>query len=196
MPRKPREEVAGGVHHVYARGVRREPLFLDDEDRAEYLSIWGAVARESGWRCLGYCLMDNHVHHLVETPKPNLGIGMQTAHGRYGRYFNKAYRHVGHVFENRYGATRAKNDGALWYFASYVVLNPVRAGMCDRPEDHPWSSHGAAIGDAPRPTWLDVPRLLEFYDTDGNGSPERYAHIVEMMRLMGAAGFEPATSRV
>jgi putative transposase len=196
MPRKPRELTAGGVYHVFARGNRREAIFLDDSDRRHYLSIWGSVADELGWRCLAYCLMDNHVHHVVETPKPDLDVGLRHAHGAYGRYFNDTHAKVGHVFQGRFGSSLAKRPGAVWYFASYVVLNPVRAGMCGHAEDYGWSSHAAVLGRAPGPRWLDVERLLSFYEIGGAAPLNRYMQIVEAIRVMGAAGFEPATSRV
>ena len=194
MPRKPRELVAGGVYHVFARGNRREPVFLSDDDRRQYLAIWGSVVEELGWHCLAYCLMDNHVHHLVETPETNLSEGVQLAHGSYARYFNETYGKVGHAFQGRFGSTRAKTSGALWYFASYIVLNPVRAGMCTLPAEYVWSSHRAVVGECEPPAWLDVERLLSKYES---AEPlERYVRLTDAVRVMGAAGFEPATSRV
>jgi putative transposase len=194
MPRKPRDWVAGGVYHVFARGNRREPIFLDDDDRRHYLATWGSVAEHLDWRCLAYCLMDNHVHHLVETPAPDLGVGVRLAHGAYGRHFNDTHTKSGHVFQGRFGATRAENPGVLWYFASYIALNPVRAKMCNLPEDYRWSSHAAVLGLVDSPRWLGVARLLALYGPDGPTALERYRQIVETMRVMGAAGFEPATS--
>ena len=184
------------MYHVFARGNRREPLFFDDDDRRRYLDIWGAVVEDLEWRSLAYCLMDNHVHHLVETPNPDLSAGVQLAHGTYGRRFNETHAKTGHLFQGRFGSTRARTDGALWYFASYIALNPVRAEMCELPEQHPWSSHAAALGTADGPPWLDVARLLSFYGAAGALRLQRYQQIVDAMRVMGAAGFEPATSRV
>src|SRR5687768_10363974 len=113
MPRKPREEVAGGVYHVYARGNRREAIFRQDEDRSTYLAMFGTVALELRWRPLAYCLMTNHVHHLIELTHPNLGVGMRDAHAQYARWFNT--RHGtggGHLFEKRFGSSRAASGGA------------------------------------------------------------------------------------
>ena len=196
VPRKPRDLVAGGVYHVFARGNRRAPIFADDNDRQRYLATWGSVAQHLGWRCLAFCLMDNHVHHLVETPNPDLSEGVQLAHGSYAGYFNKLHGGSGHLFQGRFGATRARNDGALWYFAGYVALNPVRAGMCELPEQYAWSSHRAVVDDADRPRWLARDRLLSFYARERPAALERYRDIVDTLRMMGAAGFEPQTSRV
>lgn len=196
MPRKPRELVPGGIYHVFARGNRRQQIFFDDSDRKVYLGCWGAAATELGWRCLAYCLMDNHVHHVVQTPRPNLDEGVQLAHGAYARFLNGTYGRSGHTFQGRFGSTRAATEGVLWYFAAYVVLNPVRAGLCERPEQYRWSSHAAVLGEAPRPAWLDVDGLLSFYEPVGGPPLERYLQITEAVRVMGAAGFVPATSRV
>jgi putative transposase len=196
MPRKPRELKAGGVYHVFARGNRRQAIFLDDDDRRRYLAIWGSVAEDLGWRCLAYCLMDNHVHHVVETPEPNLDIGVRDAHGTYGRLFNELHSKTGHVFQGRFGSTLAQDTGAVLYFVSYVAANPARAGMCDQPEEYRWSSHGAAIGRATPPRWLDTTRLLAFYELDDAAPKDLYVRLVDAARLMGAPGFEPVTSRM
>src|SRR4051812_11647386 len=106
MARKPREEVAGGIHHVYARGNNKQVIYREDADRELYLTLLRLTTLWAEWRCLAYCLMDNHLHLLVETPKPNLGAGVQRLHGLYGRRFNDRYGRSGHVFQGRFGSKR------------------------------------------------------------------------------------------
>jgi putative transposase len=176
MPRKHREEVAGAVVHVFARGNRRQDIFLGDADRGLYLSLLGQVVVRQRWRCLAYCLMDNHVHLLIETPEPNLGAGMQRLHGVYAQTFNKRHGCCGHVFQGRFGANRVKSDAQLWMTARYIALNPVEAGLCARPGDWGWSSHAATLGE-PGPAWLDVRRLLGFFAAWGGDGRARYADL-------------------
>jgi putative transposase len=76
VPRKPREEFPDAVHHAYARGVNRVVIFIDDADRERYLALLGKVVERHGWRCLAFCLMHNHVHLLIQTPKADLGRGL------------------------------------------------------------------------------------------------------------------------
>lgn len=161
VPRKPREEVAGGIHHVYARGNDRGLIYRDDHDRHAYLFLLGRVVARQEWRCLAYCLMDNHVHLLLETPKPNLGEGMQRLHGDYARLYNKSHDRVGHVFQGRYGAVRITSDRQLWTTAGYIARNPVEAGLCADPEDWAWSSFAAAARGG-QPNWLDSARLRRY----------------------------------
>jgi putative transposase len=104
VPRKPRAELAGGVHHVFARGNGRQLIYLDDADRGSYLAMLARAVAHRQWRCLAYCLMDNHVHLLIETPLPNLGAGMQWLHGRFAQQFNERHGRSGHVFQGRYGS--------------------------------------------------------------------------------------------
>src|SRR5439155_27203426 len=102
MPRKPRREEAGAVHHVYARGVNRRVIFVDDSDRERYLELLGYVVGEWRWECFAYCLMPNHVHLLVRTLEPNLGLGMQRIHSLYAQGFNERHGRIGHLFQDRY----------------------------------------------------------------------------------------------
>ena len=174
MPRKPREELAGAVHHVYARGNRQQVIYRDDVDRRRYLWILESVIARQRWRCLAYCLMDNHVHLLVETPKPNLGTGVQRLHGLYAQSFNRRHRQSGHVFQGRFGAVRMKSDAQLLVTARYIARNPVEGGLCAEPGEWPWSSHTTT---AP---WLATDRLLGFFGASGGESRRRYAQFVAL----------------
>lgn len=159
MPRKPREEVEGGVFHVFARGNDRRLIYRDDADREMYLRMLRGTVKQQRWRLLAYCLMENHVHLVVETPQANLAGGMQRMHGLYAREFNARHHRSGHVFQGRYGAVPIKTDEQLAAAAVYVVMNPVEAGLCAHPEDWPWSSHAAVVSGR-RPDWVDDSRLV------------------------------------
>jgi REP element-mobilizing transposase RayT len=160
------------VHHLSARGNRQQSIYLDDHDRVAYLRLLGRVVRDHDWRCLAYCLMDNHVHLLIETPHPNLGIGVQRLHGVYARRFNDRHRHSGHLFQGRYGVVPIKSDEQLYAVVRYLAMNPVAAGLCSRPQDWRWSSCSRP------PAWLDEPRLLEYLGAGGGDARKRYADLI------------------
>ena len=176
VPRKPREEVEGGVYHVFARGNDKGLIYRDDVDRRTYLRMLRATVRHRRWRLLAYCLMDNHVHLLVETPEANLGQGMQWMHGLYAREFKVRHDRSGHVFQGRYKAVRIKTDEQLWTVAVYLAMNPVKAGLCTRADEWRWSSHAATLAGA-GPEWVDVPRLLTHFASAGGGGRRRYAEL-------------------
>jgi putative transposase len=179
MARKPRDEEEGAIHHVYARGVDRMALFRDDVDRRRYLAVLADSVEVFAWSCLSYCLMDTHLHLLIKTAKANLGRGMQRLHGDYGRTFNRRHGRDGHLFQGRYGSTRITSDRQLWTCVVYIALNPVEAGIAQRPEAWPWSSHGVTVADE-APQWLDDAELLAYMSAAiGNGDPRRsYADLV------------------
>jgi len=163
----PRQEAEYAIHHAFARGNRRQELFRDDRDRRIYLETLGCVVRRCSWRCLAYCLMDNHVHLLVETPHPNLGEGMQRLHAPYAKKFNARHGTVGHVFQGRYGTKRIKDDVHLITALRYIARNPVEAGLCGAEGDWPWSSHTMLLaGTAPQ--WLDGARVGEHLSAWGH----------------------------
>lgn len=162
---------------MYARGNRRQPVFVDRGDREAYLTLLGRAVSRMGWRCLAYCLMDNHVHLVVETPQPNLGRGMQWLHGSYARFVNRRHGLSGHLFQGRYGSVRVTDDPQLFQTLRYLALNPVDAGITLRPEDYAWSSHGAVLlGEAP--PFVDVRRLLSYFAALGGDPRARYASFI------------------
>ena len=161
MPRLPRQEVAGGVFHVYARGNDRRDLFLDQLDHERYLRLLARSVHHCRWGLLSYCLMSNHLHLLVETPETNLGKGMQQIHSPYAQAFNKRHGRCGHVFQGRYGAVSVTDDPQLITVVRYIARNPVSGGLAAHPDEWLWSSHRAVKDATVRPDWLAAPRLLE-----------------------------------
>jgi REP element-mobilizing transposase RayT len=161
MGHQPRHEGEDAVHHVYARGNRRQEIFVDDQDRRTYLGMLGSVVRRCRWRCLAFCLMDNHVHLLIETPEANLGLGMQRLHAPYAQAFNRRHKSVGHLFQGRYGAERIHEEAQLIATLRYIALNPVEAGACDDARMWRWSSHAMMLNGMP-PGWLDADRVAEY----------------------------------
>jgi putative transposase len=157
---------------VFARGVDRRAVFFDDDDRRDYLAILGDVVDRMRWHCLAYCLMDNHVHLLIEIDQPNLGRGIQRLHGLYGTTFNERHGRTGHVFQGRYGSTLMTSDAQLWWTISYIAHNPVKAGLCASPAQWQWGSHRCVL-EGGAPPWLSIERLLmAFGGLDGD--PRRH----------------------
>jgi REP element-mobilizing transposase RayT len=174
MARQPRVNVEDGIYQVYARGNGKARLYLDDADRRIYLRILGRTVVQKRWRCLAFCLMNNHVHLLLETPDANLSAGMQRMHGRYAQTFNGRHGRVGHVFQGRFGAIGVRSDEQLIAAAAYIARNPVDAGLCDHPAAWPWSSFGAVL-EGTGPAWLDAPRLLSWFSDDDAAARRHYA---------------------
>jgi putative transposase len=152
MARPHRPLAAGLVYHVTARGNAKAPIFLADADYEVFLSGLAVARRLDGLLCHAYCLMENHSHLLVETPRANLDEAMQRLNGTYAMRFNRNHERNGHVFEGRYGTKLITDDDYALTVVRYVAVNPVRAGLCAAPEEWPWSSYAATAGlVAPQP---------------------------------------------
>jgi hypothetical protein len=106
--------------------------------------------------------MPNHYHLVVETPQPNLSAGMQRLNGRYALQFNWLHGVDGHLFQGRFHSNLVESDRELAAVARYVVLNPVRAGLCDEPDEWLWSSFRACVGAAAKPSFLSLEWLGQF----------------------------------
>ena len=107
MARKVRIQYPGAIYHVMNRGDRREAIFEDDEDRERLLQTLTQACQKTGWQVHAYCLMRNHFHLVVETPQPNLVVGMKWLLGTYTMRFNRRHREFGHLFECPSECTRS-----------------------------------------------------------------------------------------
>jgi putative transposase len=144
MARKPRYYLAGVPCHVIQRGNNREKCFFGEDDYRHYLDCLREACAKYGCVVHAYVLMPNHVH-LLMTPKKRDGVSrvMQSVGRRYVQYVNAARGRTGTLWEGRHKASLIDSEKYLLTCARYIELNPVRAGMVDRPADYPWSSHRA-----------------------------------------------------
>jgi putative transposase len=156
MARPLRLEFAGAVYHVTSRGNRREAIYLDDDDRREWLAVLALVCDRFNWVVHAYCQMTNHYHLVVETVEGNLSAGMRQLNGIYTQRFNRRYRMSGHLFQGRYKAIFLQKEAHLLELSRYVVLNPVRVQMVQLPEEWPCSSYRLVLNDKLAPEWLDT----------------------------------------
>jgi REP element-mobilizing transposase RayT len=182
MPRRARIEVAGATYHVTARGNDGMPIFRDENDRAHLLGLLAGTVRDRRWVCLAYCLMENHYHLVVRTPEPNLSSGMRFVQTRYAKRFNSRHGRRGHVFGDRFHDRRVDDEAHLLTAAAYVVLNPVRAGLVDRPGDWPWSSYGVTV-EGDDSGIVDTNAVLELLSADLDRARDRYREMVETAAL-------------
>jgi REP element-mobilizing transposase RayT len=166
MARKLRVEYEGAIYHVINRGDRREPIFRDDKDRLLFLETLGQACQKTDWQVHAWCLMLNHFHLVIETPKANLVSGMKWFLGTYTGRFNRRHKLFGHLFSGRYKALIVDGSGSgyLRTVCDYVHLNPVRAKLLKQGQKlraYRWSSYGEYLKrPGQRVKWLRVGRLL------------------------------------
>lgn len=178
MARPLRIEYSGAVYHVTSRGNARQKIFLDDRDRELFLLKLSEARERYGFVFHAYCLMGNHFHLLLETPKPDLSLGMQRINGEYTQAFNRRHRRVGHLFQGRFKAVLVEKERHLLELCRYVVLNPVRAKMVKDPGEWPWSSYRATGGLAEPPAFLTTAWILSQFGADAAQARARYRGFV------------------
>jgi REP element-mobilizing transposase RayT len=179
MARPLRIEYPDALYHLTSRGDGREDIFSDDADRLEFLSVLAAVVERFEWRLYAYCLMDNHYHLMVGTPKANLSKGMRQLNGIYTQRINRRHGRVGHVFQGRFKAIVVDKQAYLLELSRYVVLNPVRARMVKDPARYRWSSYRASAGLEDHPPFLDAPTLLAHFAESLPTARRRYVAFVD-----------------
>ena len=178
MARPLRFQYPGACYHIMARGDGGKTIFEDDEDRKVFIARLGEVCGRCGWKVHAWVLMGNHFHLLLETPEPNLVVGMKWLLGTFSQGWNRARQRRGHVFQGRYKSVPVNGEetGAYYFriVADYIHLNPARAGLAGgsggKLSDYRWSSQGAyakGVG----PDWLVTERVLRAFELaeDGRG---------------------------
>ena len=148
------------------------------EHRDRLVAIVADVVVRYGWICHAYVVMHNHYHLLVETPLPNLSLGMRQLNGLYAQWFNRRHNRCGHVFGGRFGSVAVADDAHFLKAARYVVLNPLRTAQPQNFADWRWSSYQATAGIAAPPAFLTVDRVLSRFDKDKQRARDRYVDFV------------------
>lgn len=132
------------------RGNNRSVFFFSDQDRCLFLKYLAEGIEKSSSAVHAFVLMTNHVHLLATGKNPgSLSRLMQAIGRRYARYINRTQQRTGTLFEGRFKSSIVDSEAYFLTCMRYIELNPVRAGMIDRPADYPWSSYGQNAGGAP-----------------------------------------------
>jgi putative transposase len=161
MSRPLRIQFGGAVYHVINRGAARQPTFLDEQDYQAFLNTLGEAHRLWAIEVVSYCLMRNHYHVCLRTPKGNLSRVMRHVDGLYTQRFNRRHNRDGPLFRGRYKAILVDEDEYLSQVVRYVHLNPVGAGIIKQPEQYRWSSHWQYLQPRRTPEWLHTDEVLD-----------------------------------
>jgi putative transposase len=179
VAREPRIEIPGGIYHVGSRGNRGCEIYADDFDRRIFLKLLFLASSRFGWTCHSYCLMSNHYHLLIQLELEGLSEGMQLVNGSFARFSNRRHGYVGqHLFRNRFWSELIEEEQHLLETARYIVLNPVRAGICESPEEWLWSSYRACAGLDFAPRFLAVTTHLRLFGQAPSAARRAYRSFV------------------
>lgn len=160
MPRKPRVQDTGMIHHVIVRGNNSQDIFLEDNDYIRYLHILHRYKNRFKFKILTYCMMKNHIHLLLKQSEIDLSKFMAGLQQSYTQYFNCKYNETGHVFEQRFKSFPCSDEAYYLSLIAYINNNPKKAGLVKDAHEYRWSSHNEIMN--PKDDNLcDVDELFE-----------------------------------
>lgn len=180
-PRPHRVQATGATYHVFAHATGNESLHRDGTDRERFLSVVEQTVEKFDLELHFYVVLSTHHHLLVTTRQPNLARAMQYLQGVYCQTYNRRHGRRGHLVAGRYGANLVESESYAAWLVPYLALNPMRAGLVDRPKDWPWSSYASLIGLAPEPRFVRSSSVLEQFHPDPSRARVLLREYVELV---------------
>ena len=143
MPRTARIFIENACYHIIVRGSQKEAVFKDSADYEYYLRLLHKYKLKYGCLIYGYCLMNNHVHLILDSPAraENISLFMHGLNLSYAMKFNSKYDQCGHLWQNRYKIFAVLKNDYMLNLISYIEYNPVKAKIVLCPENYPYSSY-------------------------------------------------------
>jgi len=178
MARPLRIEYEGAFYHVTARGNERKRIYFTKTDYRKFKEYIEGAQEKYGCFLHAYIFMTNHYHMILETPKANLSKVMHFINGSYTNYINRKRNRNGHLFQGRYKAILIDRDNYLLELSRYIHLNPVRAGIVEKPEDFVNSSYGSYIRKR-KDEIVHHDQILQMISKDKKSAPRLYRTFVE-----------------
>jgi REP element-mobilizing transposase RayT len=186
MPRMARQKIEGAIYHVMARSISEVELFKTDEDKKKYMFLIKEYQKVYNFKVYAYCLMNNHVHLIVDCNGADISKIMHCINFKYARYFNALHKRHGHLFQDRFKSKIVGDYRYLIALSAYIHNNPLDVREHENnPESYYYSSLGVYLGlrkddfDA-----LDRDFILKLFGKDKNKSAERYMKLVLRTRTV------------
>ena len=168
------------------RGISRARIYQIDDDYEMFLEALKESSKFFDVKIIAFCLMTNHYHLLVHTPRGNLSRFMRHAAGVYTQRFNRLHKKDGPLFRGRYKAILVQEDAYLTHLVRYIHLNPVQAKLVQDPKDYPWSSHLHYLK-AKDEEWLRVTDTLKYFSRSIQTAKKAYLNFIR-------EGIDPKTN--
>lgn len=147
MGRTARKISESGYYHIVMRGINRQVIFHDDQDKQVFLNRLKLCKQEVDYDLIAYCLMSNHIHLLIKEKDTKIGEIFRKVLSSYVMWYNRKYERVGHLFQDRFKSEPIEDDNYMIACARYILQNPVKAKLCDGIFDFNWSSARVLVGE-------------------------------------------------
>ena len=179
MARPLRIEYPSAFYHITSRGNERRLIFQAKKDYERFIGYLESSTERYGALIHCFCLMPNHYHLLLETPRGNLQAILHHLNTAYTNYFNKRTKRVGHLFQGRYRAILVEKDSYALELSRYIHLNPVRGKLVDHPLRYPWSSYLAYTEKTEGWDWLRTSFVLDQISSNRRRAQRKYREYIK-----------------
>jgi putative transposase len=177
MPRQARKKSSTGLYHIMLRAINRQAIFFDREDRQRFLETLLRFKRASAFKVFGYCLMNNHIHLLIQEGQEEIATVMKQVGISYVYWYNKKYERVGHLFQDRFKSEAVEDDRYLLVVLRYIHQNPLKAGMVSKLGDYEWSSYNAYLSEQDK--LVDPEFMLKLFNKSTVKAVEQYREFMQ-----------------
>ena len=163
MPRAARMRSKTGIYHIILRGINKQTIFEDEEDRERFIQTLGEYKEKSEYKIYAYCMMGNHIHILLKEEKEDLGIVIKRIGASYVYWYNWKYDRTGHLFQDRYKSEVVEDNKYLLTALRYIHQNPLKSGIVKGIQEYKWSSYTEYIG---KEKIVDIDFILDIFNND------------------------------
>jgi REP element-mobilizing transposase RayT len=187
MPRGPRLDAPGTLHHVIIRGIEKREIVVDDDDRCFFVKRIGEVATKTDTTIYAWVLMTNHAHILLKSAQQGLSTFMRKFLTGYSIHYNRRHDRHGHLFQNRYKSIICEEEPYFVKLVSYIHLNPLRAGLVESIEElekYPWSGHMMLMG-VKTYNWQDADYVLGYFGKRVGTARNAYLDFMQQESQLG-----------
>lgn len=168
MPREPRRKSNSGIYHIMLRGINRQTIFEDDEDKIKLLRTIKRYKGKNNFKLYGYCLMDNHIHLLMREVEETVSQTIQRISASYVHWYNSKYARCGHLFQGRFKSENVETSNYFITVLRYIHQNPLKAMLAEDIFRCKWTSLQAYLG---KSSTVDIDPVLHLF------SPNRHKAI-------------------
>ena len=179
VPRIARIRGEYATYHIIQRGNERKNIFYSDDNKVRFLDTLQRMKKKYNFKLEAYCIMDNHVHLLINDNGNDISKIMKSLNISYAYYYNRVNKRIGHLFQDRFRSELTEDDPHLISVGAYIHNNPVKAGMVKVPQEYKWSSFCDYLGKrSNRAGLVDMDRILGVFFTNKKQAVKDYYEYV------------------
>ena len=171
MARQARKRSSTGIYHIMLRGINKESIFESDDEKKRFIAIIIEQKEQQRIKIYGYCMMDNHVHLIIQEETDDISTLVKRISSSYVYWYNKKHERVGPLFQERFKSECVENDGYFISVLRYIHQNPVKAGIVKTVDKYKWSSYDNYIKEIDH---IDYKYGLSFFSQNTSGSKSEF----------------------